>query len=561
MNKLLYPIVFILALHTQLISQCNEPQAINYLHGNDVRAAFRNGGDMFWDGTQAQYQVPYNSGGAPLNTIFAGALWLTAVDPGGNVRSAIQTYRSNGSDYWSGPIDPSLGIPQHCQDFDQIWKVSGADVQALLADYNDNGTIDNPVPSSLLAWPAHGNPHSPVITNLSHVADLAPYFDRNMDQVYNPYDGDYPIADPNYPQVIADDLMWMVFNDNGGLHTQSNGSPLKAEIQLTAYAFSCSNDPVINSTIFTRHKIMSREALKLSDWHAGIWVDFDLGCNSDDYIGSAPNLNTIYAYNQSNNDVSCGSGGNGYGTNPPVQAVTMLNQTMDRSIYMINAPNSPMSEPSNAGGYQNIMKGYWKDGSAMTNNGDGYSPSNILTTPAPHIFPDNPNNATGWSMQTEGLSGNDLRALSIIDRDSIYPGESVELVTAYSYHRDMNNNNLQNVDLMYQQVPMIQNFFNNGYSNGTCSFATSVQQISAAKANDWIEVYPNPTKNILTINAKEKAITAIEIINPLGQSVLQKSNLNEPTLQLSLKDLNQGFYILKVSSDKDTWSQKIQITK
>ena len=559
MKKLFYLPLFILVLHTQLIGQCSQPQAINYLHGNNVRAAFLNGGDMFWDGTQsAQYQVPYTPGGTTLNTIFASALWLSAVDPSANVLVSTQTYRTNGTDYWSGPLDPATGQANDCQAFDQIWKVTGADVQAFLADFNDNGVLDNPVPSSILQWPARNNSHSTVIMNSSNPsADLAPFFDKNNDNTYNPYDGDYPIADPAHSAVIADDLLWMVFNDNGNIHTHSSVQGLKTEIHLTAYAFSCSNDPIINSTIFTRHKIINRNTLTLTDWSAGLWVDFDLGCHHDDYIGTAPNLNTMYVYNEDNDDnVVCGST-NGYGTNPPVQAITMLNQSLDNSIYMVNSPSSPTGDPVSAMNYHRLLNGSWGNGTPLSSGGSGYNPVNSST--AAHMFPDNPNDPNGWSMHTEGLNGLDTRALGATHQATVLPGQSIEIVTAYSYHRDMNKSNLENVDLMYQQVPMIQSFYNNGYSNNNCSFATSVQQISAA--NNWIEVYPNPTKDILTINSKQTPITAIEIINPLGQSILQKSNLNEQALQLSLKDLSQGFYILKVNSENDTWSQKIQLTK
>ena len=62
-------------------------------------------GAMFWDLTDAKYEVPKGGG---INSIFAHDLWIGGLDNGGQLRLAAQTYRQGGSDYWPGPVSDSI---------------------------------------------------------------------------------------------------------------------------------------------------------------------------------------------------------------------------------------------------------------------------------------------------------------------------------------------------------------------------------------------------------------------------------------------------------------------
>ncbi len=203
-----------LLITTQQIGQtqsCPESAAHAFLNGNEVKAAFRNGGDIFWDGTGTpQYQVPY-SNSSSLNTLFAGALWMGGYDEGNNLRVAAQTYRSSGNDYWAGPLNDTTGMVANasCQNFDQIWKVNHIAILVLLADFAD-GTIDNTPDNSLLRWPAKGNPHFQGLVGFALPdKDLAPFFDQNNDGIYNPYDGDYPTYEQNLINGFANEIKVM----------------------------------------------------------------------------------------------------------------------------------------------------------------------------------------------------------------------------------------------------------------------------------------------------------------------------------------------------------------
>lgn len=554
---------------TTTMGQCVNPQAQGHLQGNAVNAVFRTGGDMFADSNiTPNYAVTHNSTQPALTTFFAGSLWFGGYDQGANLIMSAQTYRNNGHDFWPGPLDPSTGttLPLECNNYDRVWKVSGADVRALIADFNDNGVINNTIHPSLLAWPGDNNPHSLTANGFNlPQQSLAPFFDRNTDGIYDPFDGDYPIADPAHPNVIADDLLWLVYNDNGNLHTQTNGQSAKMEVQLTAYAFNCPNDPLLNTTVFTRHKLINRNVLTLAGFNMGLWLDFDLGCANDDYMGSAPALNSLFVYNGDNDDdVNCGNNQLtvGYGNNPPVQAVTFLNQTMDHSrIYRNQSSSVPAGsgEPYSTLDYYNYLSGGFSS-NASVGASSNYDPNN--TQHVNYAFPGDPNSTGSWSMQQDGQSAMDYKGIMSIDIGNLLPGAINEVVTAYSYHSAVGNNNLQNVALMYQQLPLIQNFYNNGYQSNnpnTCNVTLSTLPKFPVNASQTLSLYPNPSTDWVTIELNDAAIETVEIYTVLGQQVLHQPVQQLQQVAINTQELPRGVYWVKVHSRGHVWSQRLLV--
>jgi hypothetical protein len=455
---------------------CTESTAQEYIQGNDMKVVFRNGGDMFWDGSEAQCIVPYAyQQPVEISSLFAGAVWMGGYDSGGNLRLAAQTYRSGGNDYWSGPLDSLTGLPYNgnCTDFDKIWEVKRWAIERHIADFDDDGIINAITHSSILEWPGRGNPQffGAMGFQLPN-QELAPYFDRNGNSIYEPMLGDYPTFDHGNSAAISDEILWSVFNDNGNLHTQTNGQPLNFEVQRTVYAFSCMNNASLSKTLFVRHKVINRANSTINDFYFGLWTDPDLGCANDDYIGTDTLSNTIYAYNQDNNDDNpCGTGGAaGYGANPPAQAITFLNQNLSKSIYHINSGSDPKGDPNSALGYYRLLSGVWPNGTPITQGGDGYDP--VGTNYTNYIFPTNPNTPGGWSMVSESLSGLDQRVIGSVYKDSIVPGEAFTIDVAYSFHRDLDSNNIEVVNLMLQEVAVIQQYYNSNYNGTNCTQQT-----------------------------------------------------------------------------------------
>ena len=136
---------------------------------------------MWWDGVgAAQYEVPKGSG---KNSLFAGALWIGGIDAGGNLRMAAQTYRQSGYDFWPGPVDTTNTSVDStvCKQYDRFWKINRQDVINFIG--GSAATAD------MFSYPGNGDP----LNNQAHF--LAPFYDKDGDEIYNPNDGDYPLFD------------------------------------------------------------------------------------------------------------------------------------------------------------------------------------------------------------------------------------------------------------------------------------------------------------------------------------------------------------------------------
>ena len=101
-------------LHAQ--SECPTKYR-EYLDISNVKAAYWNGGDMFWDlEANPAYTVPYTPGMAPedmRHSAFGGGIWMGGLDEDTQLRVAAQTYRERGNDFFSGAYRPdgsSCGI-------------------------------------------------------------------------------------------------------------------------------------------------------------------------------------------------------------------------------------------------------------------------------------------------------------------------------------------------------------------------------------------------------------------------------------------------------------------
>ena len=74
--------------------------------------------------------------------------------------------------------------------------------------------------------------------------------------------------------------------------------------------------------------------------------------------------------------------------------------------------------------------------------------------------------------------------------------------------------------------------------------------------NNYLTVYPNPTKDILNITSKQSIeLKSMEVYNILGQLVLSIPNANGVD-KVDVSNLNAGTYFLKVTSDKGTSNVK-----
>lgn len=547
---------------------CEPPTAYTTIHANNIKAGLLNGGDLFWDFNDAQFIPNPTPAGPNPATIFAAGLWLGGLDPGGNLKLATATYRAGGGiDYWAGPLDES-GITDAltCSNWDRFFRAKGADIKVFLDDLPN--LAGDPAAAimaykDIMGWPGRGNPYFADVWGFglpSTSQSLAAFHDANTDGLYDPLQGDYPVVQlEDKPAFVPAEMVWCVFNDQGGgaEHSASEGGVFQVEIQLSVWAFNCYDQTVLNNTLFTAHKVINRATESYDSCFLGLWVDFDIGCYTDDYFGSTPDLDAFFGYNQDVNDGTtgtvCDQGIPTFGNTPPVQSAIMLNRPMDKFIHYYNTATtwpSGSSEPYSPLEYYRYLTGYWRDGTPLTYGGSGYNPGNSIS--ADHAFPDDPADPNGWTMCTANLAFSDRRVLASSKIPHFAPGQIEELVTAWTVHP---NPNLPcDLGQTFDEIAFLQNEYDNNFSSA-CSGLTATQELAEAQIN----IFPNPASESITLTYGDLPVREIRLYAADGKLAQMLQNIQSERTAFNVAGLNSGFYTVQLLTDKGIAIKKIAV--
>ncbi len=455
---------------------------------NDVSCQLETGGLLFMDRANglATYTVPKRKGNETVvTTIYAGALWMGGVDTNGLLKIAAVKFRE-GNDFWPGPLSADLttgnfnpSVPQgdnatrahnlgtidsdQCLLFDNIFTVSKAGVVQFViwseCTTGDCVAPSNEIMAQINAWPGNGKP--------GHGQDqfLAPFYDVNDDTFYEPEEGDYPWYDDILGRddvecgadrrvtLFGDMTHWWVFNDQGNIHTESQGDPIGMEIHAQAFAFA--TDDEINKMTFYNYELINRGTQTLYNTYFSQYVDADLGNYNDDYAGCDVTRGLSYMYNGDLNDEP-NSGRPGFGANPPAIGVdffegpyqdadgsdnpgpvfdsitkqwivpTVADALADKGIVyrglgigygddivdnerygmrnftIYNSGGAePQKDPTSASQFYNYMQGLWRFGDQLYYGGTGYPGLPCVTgIPTNYMFPAD-SDSLDWG--TEGV--------------------------------------------------------------------------------------------------------------------------------------------------------------
>ena len=546
----------------QAQTNCTSSSALVKLEGNNISAMMTNGGDLFWDGSDPHFIVPVQNSAKPM-TFFAAGLWFGGLDDGGNLKLAAQAYGRNSgrTDYIAGPLQPNTGLPYDdgCLKFDKIWIVNRQDILDHLNDLNDNGVIDNPN-NRIYSWPGKGNIHFESYNAFQWPSDSeasAPFWDADGNGIYTPEAGDYPHYSSIAEGLIPEMMTWSVFN-GATIHTQSYGDEIQAEVQLLSWNFNCSDNEILNNTIFTAHKISNRALESINDAKVSLWVDFDLGCPLDDYIGCSPDHNAFFVYNADaiDGEVSgqCFNSPNTpYGDNPPAQSIVFLNQSLDYFTYYIPSVDGlpVVTSPGVDIEYYNYMIGRWRDGTYLTEGSHGYDPNN--TNIVPHAFPDKPNDPNGWSMYTSNLSTVNRTTIASCDAGKLLSGDFVILESAYIFHREDDAGNLGNVAKMYRDFDALQAMYDNQFEGVCQSVVLSTPTLIPDAA---FSLSPNPTTGHIDLQLHDLELDRLKVFDLQGRMLMEWSDLSG-SMDIDLSGLSAGMYLVRLESAGSVATRKV----
>lgn len=493
---------------------------------NNVRARLTTGGDVWWNKDDGLYIVPKPAEGQlPVSAIFAGGVWVGGVDRSGNVKLAGVTYRSLTSsfDWYPGPLDEAGATEaDDCRNWDRFFTVLATEVAAHNTAFelsrSNNVAYDcDSIPENVKYWPGKGNPYWREKYNFELPNQtLGAFWDENEDGIYDPCDGDFPSIEirdcgpenrNKAKELVPDEMIFWIYNDNGGPHRLTSGSAIQMEVQVQAFAYSTNDE--INDMTFQRYKLINKANEDLVDCYFAMWVDPDLGCYTDDYIGCDVGRSLAYVYNEDaqdgQNGTTCPGGVNTYGTRIPALGVdyfrgprgpkvfvrdertgailkdqngntllrdpipqsgeidTLVELGMTSFIYTNNAGvNSPPAATTDPVGqdiqFYNNIRGLWKTGEAITFGGSGYNPGSRDSVR--YVFPDAPDRNNGWSMCTASLPNGDRRTLQSTGPLLLQPSATNELIIGVVFVPDIDYpcpdiSRLENAD------DIAQSLFNN----------------------------------------------------------------------------------------------------
>lgn len=527
-----------------VMAGCVNATAQSDLDINNVRAKILNGGDMWWDlfgNSEARYAVPKPpSGQIGPSSQFASSIWIGGYDAGGSLKTAAQTYRQNGNDYWPGPLTSTATVdPSTCIAWDKFFKINRADVESYYSWVMNPAGLDNPIEGTqamdvINTWPAFGPDGQP----------LAPFYDVNTDGFYDPSVGDVPDFDITgtrgcNAQLFGDQCLFWVFNDKGNIHTETGGAAIGIEVQAQAFAFSTTDE--LNNATFLKYKIINKSSFRMDSTFFGVWDDADLGWYMDDYVGCDVGLGFGMLYNGAEVD---GTGqATAYGSNPPAIGIdffegpfadadgmdnpasevpaSFLNYGdmlpdnerlgMCKFMYFNNNNNNVNGNPSAGDDFYQYLTGSWRNGTRITYGGDGTTGSVICD----YMFPgtsdpygygvggdiNNPISMPNWDEMSENNVPNDRRFLESSGPFTLQPG-AVNIVTiGVPWARATQGGPLASVALLKGADSKAQALFNNCFAtiDGPTAPNLFIQELD----KELIITWSNPTDPLKSNNANE----------------------------------------------------------
>lgn len=483
---------------------------------SNVKYLVSNNGVFFHDPTQNStgngfggYFVPKDS---LVSSIFGITLMATGTDVNGQIKGAISTTLD--SDFAPGPyLSNPANYPNSSyinKYLTSIWEVSKAQVDQHIAHWMDAGYV---VPGPIAEWPGNGN------SGNGESALLAPFYDRDGDQLYEPLDGDYPL-------IRGEKAVYTIVNDSRGVHASAT-DPIGIEVHMMFYQYDVPGNEALNNTVFVQTTAFNRGTVSLTGFHLGHYVDFDLGNPFDDYIGTDPARNLAYAYNGDFMDEPF-SGKPGYGINPPATGFLTLDGTLNSNVILSGL--SFMSTPLE---FHNVLNGLLPDGSQMLDGNN--QPTNYLYYDIDSLSGWNEFNGNGGISNAPG----DRRSVTAQQAETFNPGAVLCYNHAAIFARSQAGTFLGSIDSLLQVADYIQDFYDDQH------FSCEGKTLGLRELDDALDfsLFPNPSSSYLKINGLDSG--TFRIISMDGKEV--KSGNLENAL-IDVEQLRNGYYMIEITS-------------
>lgn len=525
-------------------------------------------------------------------TTYASNIWMAGLSPDGQLKGAIETYGSSGSDWFNGPL--TLGLaetnPDVLEQYSHVFMANSEDVTTHVAYFealaNNTITTEFPngytIPEWMLGWPAHGD------VAYGQALYLAPFFDYDLDGYYDPQNGDYPL-------FCGDKCAYVIINDKGNIH-YSQAQPIGLEVHLMMYGFENTGDPTLENTVFLKYHIFNRGSQTLSETYFGKWIDFDIGSSLDDFVATNVKRSAIFGYNGDDLDeITIAT--NGFGDDLAAQGVVFLaGPTLDAdgtdnplpddtysgvtdsygnygwgfgdgyvdnerfglsgSVYYNNGSNPINGDPDNAVDYYNFMGTIWGNGQTIQYGGNGVSGTGVQDIDSKYFFPGDSDplfvgtngiTVDPWTEQSSGNPAGDRRMLGSCGPFTLQPGAEHVVDLAYVFARQSQSDNDDELGLLQFRMQQAKNLFNLFLVD--CADQSGIPTgVEEQELNVEFNVFPNPASDQLQVFFSQLGMKQLQIFSSSGQLAMEyklQSNLTSHILDISA--LPSGIYFIKIA--------------
>ncbi len=503
---------------------------------NNTSAIFSNTGYLFNDFVNniPGYEIGHGSG---LNTLYSTNLILAGHDVNGQLKMAMSGDPNYGIDFRSGPFASTGNYSD--SSYQSIWSGTYTICQQDIDDYivwwecenfgsSANGDCSTATPPSsyvlqlIYNYPAHGNE----LNGESHF--LAPFYDYDGNDTYNPDYGDYPLIKRGCC------MSYLIFNDMAGVHTYSNSDPIGVEVHMILYQYNSFQEYLHNAT-FVDLKVINKSTQTLYDFATSLFVDPDLGNYGDDMIGCDSTLNLSYVYNGDDFDES-NAGNLGFGQGPPAFGVVELTQGISSHV-----PNALANGPQEL---YNCMLGLKPDGSNYVDE---------FGMPTKFVYHDDPNVSNGYSQWEQGMVPGDQRFFTNTLTPVLTPGDTVQRSFAFIYAEG--NDHLNSVSNLMTVASQTKQFYDN---ESTMACEGGVWNVNEIEQSRDFTIYPNPALGPFTIELSSfQEVIELSVVDMLGNE-----HYHQPVLGKSVtihKELSAGVYLIVLTDGMKRFTKQLVI--
>ena len=483
--------------------------------------------------------------------------WFGGLDPGGSLLMSAQKFEPRVTDFRAG----FAGVPGS----GKIWSVTYDQIAQHVADYSDNGYIDDPI-EAIFAWPGWGNRFFEAYNGFALPESYLiafNFFDLNHNSLYEPQKGEFPqiltgyggdnLYSPNQFHFLA------FYTDTSNLFPGFSTYPIQAA--ATLYTFDCPQSDVYENAFFVSLVWQNTGLERIDSNIIGLYLNTDVGNPADDYIGSG--YNSFFSYNAHNLDPFF------FGTRPPVLMVSAIHppvnsygepsETQVMPVGPLEMPGliQAMCFPTFPMEYYKYLTCSWRNGRPLTVGGTGYTFSSQYV-PTTMAFWGNPYTPGTWTEVNAGNPAGDRRAVVSWQYDRILPGKFNAMRYMFAVHpHDGTQLSFEMFDQVFKnQIEVVNSFQGFDFIDPPLDDPRCQFRPDFSFPHLLIRPYPNPASDVLNLQIEGGEPQYIRLYDALGRLVLEQQTPCdlycdwENPVQLPVAHLPSGLYVVEVVAAK-----------